>query len=362
MRVVHIASISLTKETGMGRIAWNWRKAFEEAGHEFIHIGNQECPKKYHHLLWGKQVSTYMKKSRIKADLILVHEPASGYFVGNGVPVVLFSHGVETRGWEMEGKYHYRNETWKSFFLPESIRYRANAIGLKRSGMLLLSNQEDKTYVMDKFKRKESDITIFKNGYYAEHIPHRKGRRDGGVTNFLFNASWLDRKGKGMMIAAFDEVYETHPKGWKLILAGVGDQKDAIMQEFPVRLRDHVEIVCSFSQLEETKLYERSDAFILPSYFEGQSLALTQAMASGLCCICSDNCGQKDFIKHGENGLLFKTGNVGDLAKQIKWVLEMPSAMDYYAENAQELVKDYTWDRVSREIVQVCEATMMSGK
>ena len=133
MKVVHIASIRMSEETGMGRIAWHWRNAFEARGHEFIHIGNDECPQRIHNLLWGRHVRQYMKKRGIEPDLLLVHEPAAGYFVNQGVPVVVFSHGIERRGWAIEAKYGYRHTTLKSLFLPDAIRYGSNTKGLKNS-------------------------------------------------------------------------------------------------------------------------------------------------------------------------------------------------------------------------------------
>jgi glycosyltransferase involved in cell wall biosynthesis len=372
MKIVHIARIALTEETGMGRIACNWKKAFEKQGHEFIHIGNKECSHAFHPILWGKQAANYLKIKNIQPDLILVHEPASGYFFDFGVPVVLFSHGIEARGWQIEAQFNYRNQTFKSLFLPDYFRYKSNAIGLKKANKLLLSNSEDVDYAINHFNRKIKDVIIFKNGYYEENIP-QKGTPQYKTENsdktasesdkpviFLFNASWLERKGKKDMIDAFVQLQKNFPNQWQLILAGIGDHKNAILSEFPPDLHQNLDIVPHFSQAEETKLYERADVFLLPSYFEGQSLALTQAMASGLCCVCSDNCGQHDFIKHQDNGLLFKTGDATDLAKKLKLILNNKSLIPIYAKHAKLTVKNHTWDNVSAEIVQICTGLVVN--
>jgi glycosyltransferase involved in cell wall biosynthesis len=374
MKIVHIARIALTEETGMGRIACNWKKAFEKQGHEFMHIGNKECPHAFHPILWGKKAANYLKIKALRPDLILVHEPASGYFFDFGVPVVLFSHGIEARGWKIEAQFNYRNQTFKSLFLPEYFRYKANAIGLKKADKLLLSNSEDVDYAINHFNRKIKDVIIFKNGYYEENIPQQIPQYKLEKTDietsktvenpviFLFNASWLERKGKKDMIAAFTQLQEEFPNQWQLILAGIGDHKTDILNEFPSDLHQNLDIIPRFSQAEETKLYERADVFLLPSYFEGQSLALTQAMASGLCCVCSDNCGQRDFIKHQQNGLLFKTGNATDLASKLKWVLQNKSLISIYAKQAQQTVKSYTWDKVGEEVVEVCTELVNASK
>ena len=359
LTILHVASIPLSEQTGMGRIAWNWRAAFEAQWHKFLHIGTKECPDALHPTLWGKVAKNYMLDKHIKPDVILAHEPASGYFIGLGVPVVVFSHGIEKRGWAAEAKYHFRNQTFKSLFMPEFIRFSASVKGLKKADRVMLSNEEDKDYLINVLKKSPEGISIFKNGYYEANIPQKKDPPQYKTLSFLFNASWLERKGKTMMIQAFDEVSKVFPNDWRLVLAGVRHEEADILKEFPKHLHPNVEVIPYFTQSEETALYERCEAFILPSYFEGQSLALTQAMASGLCCICADNCGQSDFIKHQENGLLFKTGDVQDLATQIKSILENKNLVATYAQNAKKRVAGYTWSNVSQEIVELCESLVL---
>jgi glycosyltransferase involved in cell wall biosynthesis len=337
----------------MGRVAWNWQQAFEARGHTFIHIGIDECPKRIHPLLWGQQAYQFFKKTVKNADLILVHEPAAGYFVHLDIPVLVVSHGIEQRGWEISEKYGFEKRTLKSFLLPQFIRFRSNTEGLRRATKVFLLNEEDKNYVVKRHKRQPSDVIVLKNGYYADYIPSSKSNLISDKTTFLFNASWLERKGIKVLVEAFKAIKKIFPDGWHLILAGVGDHKEAIYQAFSDDLKDDITVIPTYSPSEEVKLYEKSDVFILPSYFEGQSLALTQAMASGLCCIGSDNCGQLDFIQHGKNGLLFKTGDAADLTQQIKSVLTHKNNIAVYGKAAHESVKNLTWDAVSQDVVDV---------
>jgi glycosyltransferase involved in cell wall biosynthesis len=359
LKIVHIAAIHLSKDSGMGRVAWNWQQAFEARGHTFIHIGIDECPKHIHPLLWGQQAYQYFKTTIKNADLILVHEPAAGYFVHLEVPVLVVSHGIEQRGWEVSEKYGFEKRTLKSFLLPQFIRFRSNTEGLKRATKVLLLNEEDKNYVVKRHKRQPSDVIVLKNGYYEDYIPLSKSNLVSDITTFLFNASWLKRKGIKVLVEAFKEVKRIFPDGWHLILAGVGDHKDAIYHAFPSSFKDNITIIPTYSPSEEVKLYEKSDVFILPSYFEGQSLALTQAMASRLCCIGSDNCGQRDFIQHEHNGLLFKTGDALDLTRQIKSVLRNKTTIKIYGEAAHHTVKNLTWNTVSVAVVDLCQTLVL---
>jgi glycosyltransferase involved in cell wall biosynthesis len=52
-----------------------------------------------------------------------------------------------------------------------------------------------------------------------------------------------------------------------------------------------------------------TDIFVLPSYSEGLSNALMEAMSSGCACIASDVGGNAYLIQNGVSGFLFPPGD-----------------------------------------------------
>ena len=64
------------------------------------------------------------------------------------------------------------------------------------------------------------------------------------------------------------------------------------------------------------KYLDKADVFLFPSYTEGFSISLTEAMASGLPCIASDVGANQDMLEnHG--GILIKTKKI-----RISWCSE----------------------------------------
>ncbi|MGW5979653.1 glycosyltransferase family 4 protein [Bacillus mycoides] len=63
------------------------------------------------------------------------------------------------------------------------------------------------------------------------------------------------------------------------------------------------------------------EIFVFPSFREGLSVALMEAMACGLPVICSDIRGNRDLIENNKGGQLVKPNDIDEFAKNINKVL-----------------------------------------
>ncbi len=76
--------------------------------------------------------------------------------------------------------------------------------------------------------------------------------------------------------------------------------------------------------LEPSKIppyYNSADTFILPSFIEGHSVALLEAMSSGLPIVASMVGGNKETVEDGVNGFLFEAGCSDMLAQKTIKIL-----------------------------------------
>ena len=64
-------------------------------------------------------------------------------------------------------------------------------------------------------------------------------------------------------------------------------------------------------------LYRQADVFVSPTYAEGFSNTILEAMASGLAVVSTHSVGVSDCLRDGENGLLVNPGDVPALAKAL---------------------------------------------
>jgi glycosyltransferase involved in cell wall biosynthesis len=69
------------------------------------------------------------------------------------------------------------------------------------------------------------------------------------------------------------------------------------------------------------EIYKMADAFVFPSKREGLSLALMEAMASGLPCIVSDIRGNRDLIENNKGGIHISGNSVFELEEAIRKIM-----------------------------------------
>ncbi len=342
--ILHTANIKLNTETGMGRIACEWEKAFTKNGYKFVHIEPTLLSKPYHPLLMGKAFRNYILKNRMKPKLILSHEPLAGFLKFKGVPLVVFSHGVEERNWLVNKSHSFNKLSLKARLLPEVLRFYPNNKGFEQADYILLSNSTDKNYLLEKGISSDK-INIFSNGYY--NMPAIDC--DKGV-HLIYNGTWLPRKGIQLIYDAVNFLFDRH-REVALTIIGSSVDDGTVLSGFSEHLHSRIKIIPSFKAADEETYLRCANIFLLPSFFEGQSLALTQAMSIGLCPVVSDNSGQIDLVKHRQNGLLFETGNSGDFIKKLEELIDNPSLIRLLGEYAQKSVRHLSWANVTNDLI-----------
>ena len=347
LRIIHVAFITLEPMSGMGRIACEWRAAAQRNGIDFVHIGVEEVGPVRHRLLFPPKARKLAESLATDRTVLLIHEPCGWAFRGMPCPKVGFSHGIELRAAEVERTFQdisLKSKMTQPFMLWLGKR------SLTAMDALLVSNTDDRNYLAGRGLRAEELVRVFRNGIdpvptTAENIaaPDRE-------KTIVFNASWLRRKGTNVLIkAAVALAAQGIRPRWLLIGGGV--PKEEILADWPEALHADLTIIPAFQRSEELTLISQAEIFVLPSYFEGQPLSLLQAMSVGLCCITSDCCGQKDIIRHGENGLLFAPGRELELATLIGQVWSDSRLRYDLGRKASDSMADRTWAQATDELM-----------
>ena len=143
----------------------------------------------------------------------------------------------------------------------------------------------------------------------------------------------------------------------RLILSGIGPDVAAVGDRVEwLGLGDRVELAGYSSYAEAPCVYRRGDLFVSPTYSEGFSNTILEAMASGLPVVSTRAVGVVDCLVDGRNGLLVEPRDVRGLADAIARMLDDGGLRRDLSRNALHDVRTlYSWPAVTRAIVRVYE-------
>ena len=354
MIVLHVAQIEITPESGMGRVAWHWREALTRRGHRFVHIGRRPLDRDVHPAAYPLSALAAARRIAPDADVVLAHEPAAAAFLTSRRPTIAFSHGIERRGWAAARAF--MAVSGERIALRSRITYplwrlRPCDRAMRGAEGALVINREDYDYCIQRYGRTPERTFQFRNG--VDPVA-RAPRTQGTPATLLFLGSWLARKGTRTLV---DAAIALHAQGVRprWLLAGTGVSAPEVLGAFPEALRPSIEVIERFHARDEVALHARATLLVLPSFFEGQPLALLQAMAAALPVVTSDCCGQRDLVAHGENGLLFPRGDAVALAACIERCLADPALRARLGDAARASVAGREWPHCADEAAEFIE-------
>jgi glycosyltransferase involved in cell wall biosynthesis len=100
-----------------------------------------------------------------------------------------------------------------------------------------------------------------------------------------------------------------------------------------------------------------TDIFVLPSYSEGLSNALMEAMSSGCACIASDVGGNAYLIQNGVSGFLFPPGDQAALEAHIRRLLGDPHKLKALGVAARARIEQqFSWSSVGKQYAMLFDA------
>jgi glycosyltransferase involved in cell wall biosynthesis len=363
--IVHVSGVDPGQETGMGRVSWHWREACKQRGWAFIHIGPTTTNRVQHPALFPRAAWRAFQRLHQRADLFLVHEPIAASFVGHGTPTVVFSHGLERRRWELsrQGAADWSDPVrLRTHILFPLWRLRPSDVGLRRADAVMLINEEDSRYAARRYRLSPERRWVFQNGVYpteggADDADDRPAPRRFRA---LFLGSWITRKGVRTLARAAAGLQRAGVET-EWTLAGVGRSAREVLSEWPPELAGSTTVIPSFAARDEAQLIRGSDVLVLPSFFEGQPLSVLQAMEAGRCCITTDCCGQRDFIRHRDNGLLHAPGDAGALVALLEECARNEIFRREVGRRAKQSMRDRAWPDVAARVAEQLDSVIRSG-
>jgi len=198
----------------------------------------------------------------------------------------------------------------------------ANAFIYRAAERVLAVSHEIKEIVRQSYHLPESRVMVLKNGIVIDNTPlgfaDLKQEFPGSRNKLKLIAvgRLVPLKCFDILVQAAAEVVNQGFDNLLVMIAGEGEELlrlENLIED--LKIENHVKLLGLRHDVMD--LMKACDLFVLPSRYEGLSIAMIEAMACGLPIIASDAPGLRDHIKPEQNGLLFPVENHKALAERI---------------------------------------------
>lgn len=165
-------------------------------------------------------------------------------------------------------------------------------------------------------------------------------------------------KGIDLLFEAFNILTQEYPS-LRMTIAGPIIEENLFSREWLHQLYHDEKISYLGKLYDVTPFYGMMDILILPSLREGFPSVLIEAAAMEIPVVASDIPGCRDAVNPGINGELFEKGNIKDLVKSLKKLIDQPALRQQYGMNGRKFVSDhFSSEEIWKEQLQVYKSML----
>ncbi len=276
------------------KLPFAFRRAIRQSNPQIIHI------------------NTAFEPRAIIRDLILARSAGKR-------PIVLHVHG---------GRY-----VMEDFPNPVIASLARNLLGTAARVAVLGEGEAER---IEQFSP-EVKTTILPNAVVANDFSDAE--RPWATKNIIYLGRLQEAKGLSEMVEACRLLKEQGFK-FKFSCFGTGPDQQEFVRRMTGVLGDEFHYGGVISGAEKIQALGSADIFLMPSRFEGLSLALLEAMASGCVPIVSNRGSLPTVVEDGRNGFLIDPGDITQIVGKLKFLLsEGETGWNEYRHNARDTVR-----------------------
>ncbi|MFH1445141.1 MAG: glycosyltransferase family 4 protein [Nanoarchaeota archaeon] len=252
----------------------------------------------------------------------------TGYFLSKKFkkPMVIRMGGSDVPGYDP-----YRFGTLYKLLMPVYKKVWNHA------DKLIVNSQKLKDLLL---KSKQMKVGIIYNGVDSSEM---KPKRNSDGKTIICTSRLVKRKGIDCLLRALKDIKE-----FRLLLIGDGPEKTLLEQlTKQLGIEKNVHFIGTVPHNKIINYLNKSDIFVLPSFAEGMSNALLEAISSGLPAVITDVGGSRELVKN--NGVIIEPGNEKQLKDALEKLLNSKKLRDEMSKESLIVAKKFTWENIAKE-------------
>lgn len=271
------------------------------------------------HINMASDSSYYRKSFFIKAAKLF------------GKKIVIHQHGGDFEG------FYYKEQ-------DERGKRRIDRVLAMGDAFLVLAPQWKELF---SHMVEEKKITVLPD---AIRIPEGV-QKEYGQHKLIFLGRLCREKGIGELLGIMPQLKEEYPD-IRLYLGGIWE--DEGLKAEAGKYADFITWLGWISGEEKEKYLRECDIFVLPSYFEGQSVAILEAMVHNCAIVASKTGGIPQMIMEGETGVFITPKDAASLKRGIKMLLEDAGLCRRLGTGAREKAeRDFSIENNMEKLLQI---------
>ncbi|MFQ5821066.1 MAG: glycosyltransferase family 4 protein [Candidatus Heimdallarchaeota archaeon] len=254
---------------------------------------------------------------------------------------------------------------WEKYLIVFASVYRGlEKIVFSKADACIAVSHHVKEEVLNEFGQELGRrTTVIPNGVNTSQFhPNIEGiqfrKRLGTEQDYIlgFLGRLCGRKNIKTLVLAFSLVAKEDPQV-KLAIGGSGDAgyiKQIVELAIKRKIRDKIVFTGYVPEKDVPKFYSACDAIVVPSFQESFGITILEGMATAKPIIAAKAGGIIEFVKNGENGLLFDPKNPVDLTKAVMRIKDNLKLARRISTQARKMVeKNYSWSVITQKILKI---------
>jgi glycosyltransferase involved in cell wall biosynthesis len=238
---------------------------------------------------------------------------------------------------DASGPLGFLLEPYKKLFLKKVLKSAAKIICL---------SEAQKKLIARKYGLRLESIVVIPNGVAEKYFVGQKAH-ENSIPHLLFVGRLAAQKNLSMLIEA---VAQMQSKVF-LDIVGEGELKEDIEALIQKLKLQNVKLHGKKAGEELIEMYKSADAFVLPSFKEGLSLSMLEALAAGLPVVASDAPEMRPIL--GECGVLIQDPTAENYAKALDAILSDKDRLQKLGSLSVQKARSYSWENVLNAIEDV---------
>lgn len=291
----------------------------------------------------------------------IIHSQDTGYtglaaiIVGKilRIPVIVSSHGIRHKTIQNSLKSRLKEIIFR-------IERNLDLFTIKNANEVIADNDTIKSYFEKIVKRGIKSIPIpIQLDKFEYSLPNRTTIRKELQCNentivIGFVGRFAPEKNLLTLLNAFSRVLQNPDHQTKLVLVGNGPLESE-MTNYVKKMNMAKDVIFCGIRQDINKVLSGIDIFILPSFTEGMSVALLEAMATGCAIICSKISTNAEIISDRKEGILIDPNNINEIERVIIELFENDSLRSELKHNAKKKAIQFDINTVFPKVILLYE-------